>query len=59
MLAFDLVFLSLRAAELLEDESALVASLEFETFKLLFLQGDLSFSLLGRGDWASVKYFTI
>ena len=33
-----------------------VASLEFATFRLLFLQGDLSFSLFGKGDWASVKW---
>lgn len=30
-----------------------VASLELETLRLLFRHGDLSFSLLGSGDWAS------
>lgn len=32
-----------------------VASLELETLRLLFRHGDLSFSLLGSGDWASVR----
>ena len=49
-LDLDRFFLNLLAAKPPLDASLFVASLEFETFKLLFLHGDLSFSLLGSGD---------
>lgn len=37
-----------------EAPAVLAASLELATLRLLLRQGDLSFSLLGTGDWASV-----
>lgn len=65
MFDLDLSLRSLRAAEgavegdwvLLADCEApvvLAASLELATLRLLLRHGDLSFSLLGTGDWASV-----